>query len=144
MERVTDNVYAATDIRGCNPGYVVTSKGVVVIDTPQLPTKAVAMREEASKKGSLRYLINTEHHIDHVFGNLFFAGRVTGIAHEHVLKEYWVPVRGVDLYSYATGITKKDDPQGLPLLPKKEAFGADLPAITFSTRLTLRLGDHVF
>ena len=47
MERVTDNVYAETKIRGCDPGYVVTSGGVVVIDTPQLPTHAVKMREEA-------------------------------------------------------------------------------------------------
>ena len=85
MERVTDNVYATTDARGCNPGYVVTSKGVVMIDTPQLPTKAVAMREEIAKKGPLRFLINTEHHMDHVFGNFFFAGLATGIAHEHVL-----------------------------------------------------------
>jgi cyclase len=72
MEKVTNNVYAATDIRGCNPGYVVTSEGVIIIDTPQLPTKAVAMREEALKKGPIRFLINTEQHIDHIFGNYFF------------------------------------------------------------------------
>ena len=44
MEQVTANVYANTKIRGCNPSYVVTSDGVVVVDTPQLPTRAVAMR----------------------------------------------------------------------------------------------------
>jgi glyoxylase-like metal-dependent hydrolase (beta-lactamase superfamily II) len=144
MERVTDNVYATTDARGCNPGYVVTSKGVVMIDTPQLPTKAVAMREEIAKKGPLRYLINTEYHMDHVFGNFFFAGLATGIAHEHILKDFWAPVRGMDVHSYVTEIVKKDDPQGLALLPKKEALKVDPPAITFSSRLTLRLGDHVF
>jgi len=37
MERVTDNVFVETRIRGCNPGYVVTDEGVIVIDTPQLP-----------------------------------------------------------------------------------------------------------
>jgi cyclase len=47
MEQVTPNVFTTTKLRGCNPSFVVTSDGVVVIDTPQLPTKAVAMREEA-------------------------------------------------------------------------------------------------
>ena len=44
MEQVTPNVFTTTKLRGCNPSFVVTSDGVVVIDTPQLPTKAVAMR----------------------------------------------------------------------------------------------------
>ena len=44
MQQVTENVFADTTIRGCNPSFVVTSDGVVVIDTPQLPTKAVEMR----------------------------------------------------------------------------------------------------
>ena len=48
MEQVTKNVYSNTKIRGCNPSYVVTRAGVVVIDTPQLPTKALAMRQEAT------------------------------------------------------------------------------------------------
>ena len=43
MEQVTANVFANTRIRGCNPSYVVTTDGVVVVDTPQLPTRAVAM-----------------------------------------------------------------------------------------------------
>ena len=74
METITKNVYAFINYRGCNPGYVVTSDGVVVIDTPMLPTKAVEMREEALAKGPIRFLINTESHIDHNFGNHFFAG----------------------------------------------------------------------
>lgn len=47
MEQVTPNVFTETQLRGCNPSFVTTSDGVVVIDTPQLPTKAVAMRELA-------------------------------------------------------------------------------------------------
>ena len=43
LENVTPNVFTTTKLRGCNPSFVVTSAGVVVIDTPQLPTKAVAM-----------------------------------------------------------------------------------------------------
>ena len=39
MEQVTANVRTDTGIRGCNPSYVTTADGVVVIDTPQLPTQ---------------------------------------------------------------------------------------------------------
>ena len=51
MEPVTGNVSTTTKLRGCNPSFVTTSDGVVVIDTPQLPTKAVAMRAEAEAHG---------------------------------------------------------------------------------------------
>ena len=85
MERITENVYAATGRRGCNPGYVVTPEGVVVIDTPMLPTKAVEMRGEVLKKGPIRLSINTENHIDHNFGNHFFAGLCPTIGHHYLL-----------------------------------------------------------
>ena len=64
MEQVTPSVFTQTKLRGCNPSFVVTSDGVVVIDTPQLPTRAVAMRTEAESHGPIRYLINTEHHVE--------------------------------------------------------------------------------
>ena len=82
MERVTANVYTNTRIRGCNPSFVVTSDGVVVIDTPQLPTKAVAMRAEAESHGPIRYVINTEHHVDHIFGNYYFKGAGPVVNHQ--------------------------------------------------------------
>ena len=47
MEQVTPNIFTETKLRGCDPSYVITADGVVVIDTPQLPTKALAMRQEA-------------------------------------------------------------------------------------------------
>jgi cyclase len=53
MEQVTPNVFTTTKLRGCNPSFVVTSAGVVVIDTPQLPTKAVAMRREAASTSAI-------------------------------------------------------------------------------------------
>src|SRR5258708_20865947 len=61
-----------TKLRGCNPSIVVTSDGVVVVDTPQLPSKAVKMRREAESRGAIPYVINTEHHVDHIFGNYYF------------------------------------------------------------------------
>ena len=37
MQKITSNVYAETGFTGCNPGFVVTKEGVVLIDTPQMP-----------------------------------------------------------------------------------------------------------
>lgn len=142
MEKITNHVYAATDIRGCNPGYVVTRDGVVVIDTPQLPTKVVAMREEMQKKGPLRYLINTEHHIDHIFGNYFFTGLCPVVAHENILKDFGIVSAGTP-YSYSVEVVKKDDPQGMALMPPEKDFHLNPPTVLFNHRLTLRVGDHV-
>jgi glyoxylase-like metal-dependent hydrolase (beta-lactamase superfamily II) len=80
MKKVSKNVYAETNFQGCNPGFVVTSDGVVMIDTPQMPTDAVKWREKILQYGPVRYLINTEPHGDHFTGNYFFKGTV--VAHE--------------------------------------------------------------
>ena len=94
MQRVTPHVFTSTEIRGCNPSYVVTSAGVVVIDTPQLPTKAVEMRKEAEAEGPIRFVINTEHHVDHIFGNYFFKGAGDVVHHQGVADNFMVADAG--------------------------------------------------
>ena len=60
MKQVTDSVYVEIDYMGCNPGVVVTSAGLVMIDTPQRPSDALQYRSEIEKLGSVQYLINTD------------------------------------------------------------------------------------
>src|SRR5262245_53983201 len=86
MEQVTPNVFTTTSLRGCNPSFVVTSAGVVQIDTPQLPTKAVAMRAAAEQHGPIGYLINTEHHRYHIFGNHWSRG-AGGVGNQRAASE---------------------------------------------------------
>src|SRR6266849_8678078 len=100
MEQVTANVFTDTTLRGCNPSFVVTSDGVVVIDTPQLPTKAVAMRKLAESHGPIRFLINTEHHVDHIFGNYWFKG-VPVVEHRGLYDNFMVRTPDLDPYAYA-------------------------------------------
>ena len=80
MEKITKNVYAETKFEGSNNSFVVTRDGVVMIDTPQVPTNAVKWREIMKGFGEIRYIINNEPHGDHITGNYFFKGTV--IAHE--------------------------------------------------------------
>ena len=96
MQQLNDRVYTETTVRGCNPSFVITSAGTVVIDTPQLPTRAVAMRKEVESHCPIRYLINTEHHVDHIFGNYYFKGAGTVIHHLGVYQNFMVPTPILD------------------------------------------------
>jgi len=146
MQRVTDNVCTDTTLRGCNPSYVVTSDGVVVIDTPQLPTRAVAMRQEAESRGPIRYLVNTEHHVDHIFGNYYFKGAGTVVNHQGLYDNFMVPTPDLDPYEYAHEAIPTDDPEGEAIFPLRDEYYADpnKGRIVFTGDLTLRVGEHSF
>ena len=146
MERVTPNVFTHTGLRGCNPSFVTTGDGVVVIDTPQLPTRAVAMREEAERAGPIRYLINTENHVDHIFGNYWFRGAGEVVNHRALWELFMDPTAALDPFAYALEAIPSDDPEGAALLPDRDAYYADLPrgAVVFTGDLTLEVGDHTF
>lgn len=146
MQRVTDNVCTDTTLRGCNPSYVVTNDGVVVIDTPQLPTRAVAMRQEAESHGPIRYLVNTEHHVDHIFGNYYFKGVGTVVNHQGLYDNFMVPTPDLDPYEYAHEAIPTDDPEGEAIFPLRDEYYADpnKGRMVFTGDLTLRVGEHTF
>lgn len=154
MEEVTQNIRTNTKLRGCNPNYVVTRDGVVVIDTPQLPTKAVAMRAEVESHGPIRYIINTEHHVDHIFGNYWFKGAGAVVEHRGVYDRFMVVTPDLDPYAYAYEAlptpagkgTDLDDPAGVAIWPERDEYYADpnKGTIVFTGDLTLRVGDHTF
>ena len=146
MERVTASVFTDTTLRGCNPSFVVTSEGVVVVDTPQLPTRAVAMRAEAESHGPIRYLINTEHHVDHIFGNYFFKGAGTVVEHQGLYDNFMVVTPDLDPYEYAHEALPTDDPDGEAIFPARDVYYADpnKGTVVFTGDLTLRVGDRTF
>ncbi|HYM84276.1 MAG TPA: MBL fold metallo-hydrolase [Candidatus Dormibacteraeota bacterium] len=154
LENVTPNVCTTTKLRGCNPSFVTTSDGVVVIDTPQLPTKAVAMRQAAESRGPIRYVINTEHHVDHIFGNYYFKGAGTVVNHRALYERFMVVFPDLDPFAYAYQSIPGDDPKGtalddpgaVALWPDRDVYYADpnKGRIVFTGDLTLRVGDHTF
>ncbi len=146
MEQVTKNVFAEDKIRGCNPGYVITSDGVVVIDTPQLPTYAVKMREEAEKQGPIRYLINTEYHVDHIFGNFFFKTAEHVLAHQVTVDNFMTVTPQINPYAYAWEAIPTDDPEGEKIFPDEKTYFADpnRPDIVINGDTSLKVGDHTF
>lgn len=134
MQKVSRNTYVETGFRGCNTGFVVTKDGVVLIDTPQFPADAVKWQQEISRRGEIRYLINTEPHGDHFSGNYFFSGNV--VAHEGTREA--ILATSVEQLKERVNQT---DRQSLPLM---EGFRFRPPTITLSERLTLYLGEHTF
>jgi cyclase len=145
-ERVTANVRTDTTIRGCNPSYVTTADGVVVIDTPQLPTRAVAMRQEAESHGPIRYVINTEHHVDHIFGNYYFRGAGTVMHHQGVADNFMTPTPILDPFDYAAEAIPMSDPDAAPIFPERDVYFAHpgRAEIVFTGDVTLRVGSHTF
>jgi cyclase len=146
MEQVTTNVWTNTTLRGCNPSFVTTSDGVVVIDTPQLPTRAVAMRGEAESHGPIRYLVNTEHHVDHIFGNYYFRGAGAVVNHQGLYDNFMTVGPDLDPFAYAKEAIPTDDPDGAAIFPDRDEYYADpnKGTIVFTGDLTLRVGDHTF
>ena len=146
MQRITENAFAETSWRGCNPGYVVTADGVVVIDTPQLPTRAIAMRREAESHGPIRYLINTEHHVDHIFGNYYFKGAGTVVNHRALDERFMVPYPELDPFDYAAEAIPTDDPDGSAVFPDRATYYADpnRATVVFTGDVELRVGRHTF
>ncbi len=134
MEQITSNVYVETQIRGCNHGFVTTSEGVVMIDSPHKPSDALKLKAEIPKHGELKYIINTEPHGDHWTGNAFFDAPV--IAHEGVRDR----ILNTDLEEHIARVSNFG-PEEPALL---EGYTPNAPVITFKNGMTLHVGDHTF
>ena len=134
MQQLTSNVFVETQVRGCNFGYVTTSDGIVMIDSPQKPSDALRLKAEIEGKGQLRYIINTEPHGDHWTGNAFFDAPV--IAHEGVRTR----MLGTDMEGHVArvGAYGPDEPKLL------EGYVANIPVVTFKNGMTLHVGGHTF
>ena len=119
---------------------------MVVVDTPQLPTKAVAMRQEAEIHGPVRFVINTEHHVDHIFGNYWFKGAGEVVHHQGVADNFMVPTPDLDPFAYALEAIPTDDPDAGPIVPDRDTYYEDPNRATWCSPATSRLkvGDTTF
>jgi glyoxylase-like metal-dependent hydrolase (beta-lactamase superfamily II) len=141
MRRVSRNAYTEIYFWGCNPGFVVTDDGVVMIDTPQQPIDAVRWRERMLEHGPIRHLVNTEPHSDHVRGNAYYPGvEVIGQVELRSRYEQQVPaMTSTDLVE----AMKVSDPDSVWLLGHP-SYPPNPPTRTFTDELTLRVGGHTF
>jgi cyclase len=135
VEKIKENIFVETGFLGCNPGFVGTKEGVVMIDTPQRPDEASRWREEIQRHGEIAYLINTDHHQDHAVGNFYFPGDL--ITHEGTMKRLLSEDRADLFRQWVSRI----DPRFGPVV---ENYSIRRPQITYSERMSLYLGDDLF
>ena len=85
---VLKNVYTMIDTNGedSNTTFIITTEGVIIIDTRPTPTEARKVLKEIRKLTDLPivYTINTHYHGDHTFGNQIFKSSKSIIAHKNV------------------------------------------------------------
>ncbi len=134
MEQITGNVFYESKKRGCNPGFVTTAEGIVLIDFPVDFENAKAWLKEISGRGKILCMINTEHHMDHWLCDGLFEGII--IAHEATRAT--MLTMDLDFISKRTKILY-DDP-----LPIPAGYRLKYPNLTYKGEMTLRFGKHTF
>jgi cyclase len=138
MRRVSEHAYAEFLLWGCNPGFIATLDGVLLIDTPQQPMDALRWRERiVNDFGPIRYLVNTEPHPDHIRGNAYFPG-------VEVIGQAGMPARYADMIPMMTGAElletlKQVDPDSVWLFNHPD-YPPNPPTRTFDDALMLHLG----
>ncbi len=138
IQEVAPKIFVETEFHGANVGFVVTSEGVILIDTPMLPDDAHLWQEEIRQRTDkeIRYIINTDHHRAHIVGNQYFP-MATVIAHEFAWKNmqsYGDSFRTRLLNLYGDRIPEAAEEW-------KQHLEITLPEITFTDRTILFSGD---
>jgi glyoxylase-like metal-dependent hydrolase (beta-lactamase superfamily II) len=141
MRRVGKNSFTEIYFRGCNPSFIETSDGYVMIDSPQQPIDAVRWRERMEEKAPIRYLINTEPHGDHIAGNAYFPGvQVVGHISLQACFDRYLNQGGT--IEEKRERMKTVDPDSVWLMGHPDYKDPNGPKITFEDRLTLHVGNH--
>ncbi|MBV9862916.1 MAG: MBL fold metallo-hydrolase [Alphaproteobacteria bacterium] len=143
MRRVGPNSFTEIYFAGCNPSFVETTDGYVMIDSPQQPIDAVRWRERMEENAPIRYLINTEPHGDHISGNAYFpqVPVVGQVKLQECFDRY--------LFAFETLEEKRErfkhaDPDSVWLLGHPDYPASHGPSVTFTDDLTLNVGNHTF
>ena len=107
-----------------------------MIDAPHRPSDAIKWRRVAESCGPIRYLINTDHHIDHTMCNIFLPGEI--VSHEGTREKL---VKSPPTRQYIDDLLDVIDPAGKMYL---DEYSQRLPTITFSKSMELRVGGLEF
>jgi cyclase len=121
------------DNETANAGFVVTEKGVIVVDSLDTPARGrtLAAAIAARTDRPVRFLVNTHHHYDHTFGNQAFEAAI--IAHCGLAGELAQAVSR-DLSPMAVAARLSDHPEDRCLVEELEVT---YPNILFQDRLVL-------
>lgn len=143
LKRIADNVYAYETPKTATPqnsfaanvGVVVTPEGVIVIDALISAKEGKRLLADIRKVTSkpVRYVVLTHGHLDHALGASVFTDQGAVLV-SHELERDYLAKNGEKMLTRAStyGLTKED----------MAGTRIALPALTFTERLTLRLGTE--
>ena len=132
MEQIADNVFVETGFFGSNDSMVVTGDGILLIDSPFVPTDALRWGSFVESKGTALYLVNTDDHIDHTLGNRFLPGEI--ISHHETRRKL---VESPPSFAMIQRVLGRLDPPSLALM---DHYAFRLPSVTLHDAVTLHLG----
>ena len=120
-----------------NAAIILSSEGVVLIDSGHNPPDSIALSQAIKKLTPLpvRYLINTEPHSDHTTGHFVFSPPALIVAHEDAtesMKKAYNPKRNEKLMAE------------YPDMPESfKGFKMITPHIEYRQKMTLNLGENL-
>ena len=134
FKKVADDVYAFIGkLNDANALVVVTSQGVVVVDTGNNPPETRILQKfiRSVTEQPVRYVVITQNHGDHTGGTPLFAPPATVIVHDRVAKD-WATWKPHQIKSWRTRFRERGD-------ALKDFHPLD-HVVSFGDRMTLRLG----
>lgn len=140
MRKIANAVYFESSYFSGNVGFVSTTDGAVLVDTPMLPKDAWDWLKKITSvtKQGIAALINTDYQVERILGNCFFPTTVT-IAHQAA----WTELQRYDEAYLQRHIShlRQHGPELDSALTKVRIV---LPELTLTGDMTLYKGDHVF
>lgn len=144
LQKIAPNVYSYAGEKDASPqhsfaanaGIVVSRDGVIVIDTLTSAKEGKRLLRDIRKitDKPIRYVVLTHGHLDHAFGASVFTD-LGAILVSHELEREALAQNSAKIFKNfaAYGLTKED----------MAGTRVALPTLTFTERLTLRLGEEV-
>ena len=141
--KIQDGIYVetakSTPQANSNASIIVTSDGVVLVDTGQnaIDTREIAEAVKKLTSQPVRFIIDTETHPDHSYGHWLFSPPAVVINHEGAgaeMKQSYNPKQMSDQANQSPELKAAQD--GFRLIPPQIEYGGD--------KMTLRLGERTF
>ena len=136
IKLIGPNVWAVIDdakgSAGANAGFIVGDDGVAVIDSFENEAAAKALVEQihALTHLSIKFVVNTHYHLDHVAGNRVFAQHGAAVIGHHSVRA-WIHTENLKFF-------------GDKITPEQKKLVENLlaPEVTYDTGVTLFLGSR--
>ncbi|MBI5116861.1 MBL fold metallo-hydrolase [Candidatus Poribacteria bacterium] len=138
MIEVAEGVFCETGWEGANVSAIVTSEGVVLVDSPMLPRDAREWKRQLSRVSDKPpiFLINTDYHFDHMMTDCLLCDRVIA----HMLAEPAFAAQDSEVFTQMVSVFFPDI--DAEMRREVEELKPVFPFLTFSQTLALNLGSR--